>query len=326
MTEVTIFAEIFEHFFDPKKRVFFGYLLVSIFLAIGWLIFFRNNSFKKAIVKIFDGKIFFSRSALADYKVFLINRVFMIFLSPYLLSQMVVATSIYYFLHSIPLFKMSYFSEISANIVAILFTFSYFFLDDFTKYWVHRFMHKWPLLWALHKVHHSAETLNPITVYRTHPLEGVVFSVRGAFTQGIVISLFIYVFGNKVDLVTILGVNVFIFAFHIAGSNLRHSHIGIQYWSWLENLIISPAQHQLHHSIDVRHYDKNFGATLALWDWIFGSLHHSEDVDSLVLGIEEDHIDHQSLKDLYIHPIKEILQILLGGFRGVKSIFTIFKT
>ncbi len=99
--------------------------------------------------------------------------------------------------------------------VAILFTLSYFIFDDFTKYWVHRFMHKWPLLWALHKVHHSAETLNPITVYRTHPLEGVVFSIRGAFTQGIVISFFIYVFGNKVDLVTILGVNVFVFVFHM---------------------------------------------------------------------------------------------------------------
>ena len=74
MTEGPFLAEIFEHFFDPKKRVFFGYLLVSIFLALGWLVFFRNKSFKKAIIKIFDGKILFSRSARADYKVFLIKK------------------------------------------------------------------------------------------------------------------------------------------------------------------------------------------------------------------------------------------------------------
>ncbi len=326
MTEIPIFTEIFEHFFDPKKRVFFGYLLVSICVAIGWLVFFRNKTFRKAIIKIFDAKVLFSRSARTDYKVFLINRVVMIFVSPYLLSQMVIATSIYYFLHTIPFFNTTYFREIPTNIIALLFTFSFFLFDDFTKYWVHRFMHKWPILWALHKVHHSAETLNPITVYRTHPLEGIVFSFRGAFSQGIIISLFIYLFGNKVDLVTILGVNVFVFVFHIAGSNLRHSHIGIQYWSWLEKLIISPAQHQLHHSLDLSHYDKNFGATLAIWDWIFGSLHHSEDVEGLILGIDDNRIDQQSIRELYIYPLKEMGQILLEGFNGLRSIIKIFKT
>ena len=326
MTETPILTEIFEHFFDPKKRVFLGYLLVSICLGIGWLVFFRNKTFKKAIIKIFDAKVLFSRSARTDYKVFLINRVMMIFVSPYLLSQMVIATSIYYFLHTIPFFNTIYFREIPSNIIALLFTFSFFLFDDFTKYWVHRFMHKWPILWALHKVHHSAETLNPITVYRTHPLEGIVFSLRGAFSQGIIISIFIYLFGSKVDLVTILGVNVFVFVFHIAGSNLRHSHIGIQYWSWLEKLIISPAQHQLHHSLDLKHYDKNFGATLAIWDWIFGSLHHSEDVEGLILGIDDNSVDQQGLKELYIYPLKEMGQILLEGFNGLRSIIRIFKT
>jgi len=123
-----------------------------------------------------------------------------------------------------------------------------------------------------------------------------------------------------------LGVNIFVFSFHVAGSNLRHSHIGIQYWPWLEKLIISPAQHQLHHSLDFRHYDKNFGATLALWDWFFGSLHYSEDVDGLVLGVDEGHIDHQNLKELYIRPLQEIGQIISDGLQGIKSIFKIFKT
>ena len=186
-------------------------------------------------------------------------------------------------------------------------------------------MHKWPILWALHKVHHSAETLNPITVYRTHPFEGILFSLRGAFSQGIVISMFFFIFGDKVDLVTILGVNFLVFSFHVAGSNLRHSHIDIKYWTWLEKVLISPAQHQLHHSLDERHYDKNFGAALAIWDWIFGSLHHSEDIDDLVLGVEDDDFNPKSIKELYLKPLKEIINILSESLPGFKSLNKIFK-
>ena len=186
-------------------------------------------------------------------------------------------------------------------------------------------MHKWPVLWALHKVHHSAETLNPITVYRTHPLEGILFSLRGAFSQGTVISTFFFIFGDKVDLVTILGVNFLVFSFHVAGSNLRHSHIDIKYWVWLEKILISPAQHQLHHSLDERHYDKNFGAALAIWDWIFGSLHHSEDIDNLILGVEDNDFNPTSVTELYLKPMKEISDIAAESLSSFKSLNKIFK-
>jgi sterol desaturase/sphingolipid hydroxylase (fatty acid hydroxylase superfamily) len=137
-------------------------------------------------------------------------------------------------------------------------------------------MHKWPILWSLHKVHHSATVLTPMTVFRTHPLEGIIFSLRSSVTQAISISSFIFLFGNTVSLYTVLGVNIFVFIFNVLGSNLRHSHVGIQYWKWVEYIFISPAQHQLHHSIAKEHHDKNFGAALAIWDWFFGSLHHSK--------------------------------------------------
>ena len=117
------------------------------------------------------------------------------------------------------------------------------------------------------------------------------------------------------DLYTVIGVNIIIFCFNVAGSNLRHSHIGIQYWRWLEYLIISPAQHQLHHSIAERHYDKNFGATLAIWDWIFGSLNHSEDTSELVLGVEHEGVSTpHSLYTLYITPLVEIFKITASKF------------
>ena len=319
-------GEIFHHFVDPKKRVFLGYILLSVAIAFFWLIFFRKKGLKSAFFQVFDKKILLSGSAISDYKMFLINRVLMLVLSPYLLTQLAVATFLYYSLLSLPVSDfLSSLSGTPTVIVATFFTVVFFTFDDFTKYWVHRWMHKWPMLWALHKVHHSAETLNPITVYRTHPLEGILFSLRGAFSQGIVISMFFFIFGDKVDLVTILGVNFLVFSFHVAGSNLRHSHIDIKYWSWLEKILISPAQHQLHHSLDERHYDKNFGAALALWDWMFGSLHHSEDIDNLVLGVEDDDFNPRSIKELYLRPLKEILNIISESLSSFKSLNKIFK-
>ena len=319
-------GDIFHHFVDPKKRVFFGYIILSITIAYLWLIFFRKKGLRSAFFKVFDKKILLSGSAISDYKMFLINRVLMLVLSPYLLTQLAVATFFYYSLLSLPVSSfLSSLNGIPTVIVATLFTVVFFTFDDFTKYWVHRWMHKWPILWALHKVHHSAETLNPITVYRTHPLEGILFSLRGAFSQGIVISMFFFIFGDKVDIVTILGVNFLVFSFHVAGSNLRHSHIDIKYWSWLEKILISPAQHQLHHSLDERHYDKNFGAALAIWDWMFGSLHHSEDIDDLVLGVEDDDFNPRSVKELYLKPLKEILNILSESLSSFKSLNKIFK-
>ena len=319
-------GDIFHHFVDPKKRVFFGYIILSIAIAYLWLIFFRKKGLRSAFFKVFDKRILLSGSAISDYKMFLINRVLMLVLSPYLLTQLAVATFFYYSLLALPVSSfLSSLNGVPTVVVATLFTVVFFTFDDFTKYWVHRWMHKWPVLWALHKVHHSAETLNPITVYRTHPLEGILFSLRGAFSQGIVISIFFFIFGDKVDLVTILGVNFLVFSFHVAGSNLRHSHIDIKYWSWLEKILISPAQHQLHHSLDERHYDKNFGAALAIWDWMFGSLHHSEDIDDLVLGVEDDDFNPRSVKELYLKPLKEILNILSESLSSFKSLNKIFK-
>lgn len=64
--------------------------------------------------------------------------------------------------------------------MVLCFTLCHFLLDDLSKYLVHRALYRWPVLWAFHKVHHSAITLTPLTVYRTHPLEAVLFSLRGS--------------------------------------------------------------------------------------------------------------------------------------------------
>ena len=315
-------SQITNQFIDPKKRVFLFYILISILIAAAWFMINKKLSLKKTLIKIFDKKIFFSKSAKSDYKIFLINQLIMMIISPFLITQLTIATALYFYFHTIDWLSAGMFVGIAKIYIILSFTIFQFTIDDFSKYIVHRFMHKWPVLWALHKVHHSATVLTPMTVFRTHPLEGIIFSLRSAITQAIGISLFFYLFGNLVSLYTIVGVNVFVFVFNILGSNLRHSHIGIRYWKWLEYIFISPAQHQLHHSIAFEHHDKNFGAALAIWDWLFGSLHHSVEFETLHLGIKKDQKETtHNLRNLYFDPINEIKKHIFNKIKKIKNKF-----
>ena len=318
MEYTSILDNFLSDFIDPKKRIFLGYLGLSIIIAYTWLILVRQSSLRIAHYQIFNRKIFFSKSAQIDYKLFFVNRAFSLLISPLLITQIAIATFIYYVLHRQNMFYSGQFSDFNKTVVVALFSISMFVADDFTKYFLHRWMHRWPLLWAFHKVHHSAETMTPITVYRVHPAEGILYGLRSAVTQGIVISTFVFAFGNVVDLYTIIGVNILVFFFHIAGSNLRHSHISIGYWKFLEHVFISPAQHQLHHSIAEEHHDKNFGAALAIWDWLFGSLHLSDVEKNIIYGLSESDSGPKTISDMYFKPFKDIKRILLVYFKKIR--------
>ncbi len=326
MEYVNQIASVFVDFTDPRKRVFVGYLFLSLLIALCWLIFCKRTSVKSAIARVFDRKVFLSDSAKADYKIFVINRLFTFFISPLLVTQIAIATAIYFFLHRPDVLPSGQFEDAPLGLIIALFTVFMFVMDDFSKYLVHRWMHRFHILWAIHKVHHSAETLTPVTVYRVHPLEGVLYGLRGAFAQGSAISVFIFLFGDAVDLYTIVGVNILVFVFHVTGSNLRHSHINISYWPWLEYILISPAQHQLHHSIAEEHFDKNFGAALAIWDWLCGSLHLSDQDQELEFGLTPNEASASNLLDIYTRPFFDIARILSRRMRSVhratKRLFT----
>src|SRR5262245_13168877 len=62
-------------------------------------------------------------------------------------------------------------------------------------------------------------------------------------------------------------------AFLFITVHLQHSHVWIATTGVLGRVILSPAHHQIHHSDNPLHFDKNFGACLSLWDWLFGTLH-----------------------------------------------------
>jgi len=201
--------------------------------------------------------------------------------------NVVVSSFVFEFLDRHTQFQLVFFQIETPWWLPVLYTGFLFVIDDFARFFLHFLMHKIPALWAFHKVHHSAEHLTPFTVLRTHPIEGILFSVRGALVQGFCIALFTYLFGNQFSLVTVFSANIIVFAFNVLGSNLRHSHVYIPYFRWLEKWIISPAQHQIHHSVLPKHFDKNMGVVLSTWDRIFGTLYLSDRTAPKQYGINE---------------------------------------
>jgi sterol desaturase/sphingolipid hydroxylase (fatty acid hydroxylase superfamily) len=254
-------TDFFANFLNPEKRLFIGYLISAAFIAIIWLRMVQKKPLTNIVSGFFNSNIWFSKSAMADYKLMIINQFFIKLLAPILIGQLALTLFVFENMHL-------FFSRPSASLpvwmVMLIFTTTLFILDDFSRYLLHRLMHRIPLLWRFHRAHHSATNLTPLTVLRTHPIEAVLFSLRAVIVHSISLGVCFFFFAESVSLIEIFGSSMFVVIFHSLGSNLRHSHVNLSYWNWLEKILVSPAQHQLHHSIDPKHYDCNFGAILAI--------------------------------------------------------------
>ena len=303
------FSELTSLVSQGSKRVFLGYLLSAAILAIIWLMWQRKLNFMAAVGWLFRRETWWSRSSKSDYRLMLINQPLMLLLSPLLLSKLVLATSIFYSL-SDWVVRPLWSSDISAFWVSVLFTACLFVVDDASRYYLHRLMHRWPALWAFHRVHHTAESLTPFTVFRTHPVEGVLFGLRSALVQGFLIGVFVFLFYDRVTLLSVLGANVFTAALNLLGSNLRHSPVPISYGKTLESWLISPAQHQIHHSQAREHWNKNFGAFIAVWDRLGNTLEYGSNTQDLTYGLSHQKPQEHQLVTLYWQPFKHCWRCL----------------
>ena len=284
-----------DYIFNSQQRVFWIYILSAFFIACVYMWFFPATFNEYRYRKIWTHK-----SALLDYKYFIVVAfIKKVFILPMILSSKDVSLWVVLFLQN----HFGYMSALSLSkeYVVLLYTLTLFIVGDFTRYILHRLFHTVPFLWRFHQVHHSAEVLNPLTFYRVHPVENILFGLRYAFSVGVVTGVFIYLFGAKIGLIEIVGANIFLFISGILGSNLRHSHIPLRYGDFFEKIFISPYQHQLHHSIFYTH--KNFGGTLAIWDLMFGTLHIEKTRVNIEYGTKEnssfDTITQMLLKPFY---------------------------
>ncbi len=190
--------------------------------------------------------------------------------------------------------------------LSLLYGLGVFLARDFTHYWTHRAFHtRW--LWAFHKVHHSAQVLVPATASRVHFLEKVVEKLSISVMVGAYAGVFWYACGGEVSRYTLFGVTYLVFILNGLAANLRHSHVWLSFGPAIEHVLNSPAQHQIHHSDAPRHFDRNFGVNLSLWDWMFGTLYvTTSKPESLQFGIGYQECDrYRTLYGLIVNPFVE---------------------
>ncbi len=295
-------AELFTYVNDANKRIFWVYLASAFTLALPvyWLSV-KSHSLVGFFTYIFPKKIYTARSAKHDYALLILNKLVKAALFPIIVFTMApIALWVSSLMEFV--FGQRSFLELQPGTIVAIFTVFLFIADDFTRFYLHYLLHRFPYLWEFHKVHHSAEVLTPFTIYRSHPIENFFYACRMALTQGIVVGVCYYFFGPTLKMADILGANVFVFLFNFLGSNLRHSHIRLSWGNKIENWWISPAQHQIHHSNLPQFQHSNFGTALAIWDRLFNTHTLASTVNEVTFGIADKKLDHSSLLKIYCQP------------------------
>lgn len=259
---------------DVNRRVYWLYLLSGFIIIL--VFYWKNKGKLKQIVKAtFSKKYWFNSSCFTDYKWITINQILnLVVFVPILVSSLTISIIMNRLLISI--FGNGNFLHWQNHNVMILFSVVLFVCDDFSRFWLHRLYHQVPLLWRFHSVHHSATVLTPLTLYRIHSIEFLLNNFRGIIVVGVVSGVFMYCFKGSIGVYQVLGVNILNLLFNLAAANLRHSHVWIGFGRF-EHIFISPAQHQIHHSRDAKHFNKNYGSCFAIWDKLFNSWCESKD-------------------------------------------------
>jgi sterol desaturase/sphingolipid hydroxylase (fatty acid hydroxylase superfamily) len=178
------------------------------------------------------------------------------------------------------------------------------FLSYELGYWFNHWLsHKVPVLWEFHKVHHSAEVLTPLTNFRVHPAYTWIFANILAFSAAIANGLGNYMFGDTTYQYALSDTNIILVMFIHTYVHLQHSHMWISFRGVIGRVLVSPAHHQVHHSDNPKHFNKNFGSCLALWDWMFGTLYiPQKEREPLTFGIA-DHPDAHTFKGEMVNPL-----------------------
>jgi alkylglycerol monooxygenase len=143
-----------------------------------------------------------------------------------------------------------------------------FFAVDFFYYWWHRLSHEVNVLWAAHVVHHQSEDYNLAVALR-----------QAVLTSWTALPFYLPL--------AVIGVPTHVFAIVHAFSTLYQFWIHTQLvgkirgpLDWILNL---PSHHRVHHAINAEYLDKNYGATLIVWDRVFGT--YAEEEAKPVYGI-----------------------------------------
>lgn len=152
-----------------------------------------------------------------------------------------------------------------------------FIIFDFAIYLQHVATHKIPILWRLHKVHHSDRDLDASSALRFHPIE-------------IMLSM-VY----KCALVLLIGPAVLaVLIFEIclnASAIFNHANLALPLWldKFMRALIVTPDMHRVHHSVIADETDRNYGFNFSFWDRIFRTYKAQPKAghEDMIIGLSE---------------------------------------
>lgn len=127
---------------------------------------------------------------------------------------------------------------------------------DFAGYWIHRIAHEYNIFWNNHIIHHSSEDFNLACALRQS-----ISSILKIFTVFLLPAAILGVPGQVIAIVAPL---------HLFAQFWYHTqHIGKM--GFLENIIVTPSHHRVHHAINKEYMDKNYGQIFIIWDQLFGT-------------------------------------------------------
>ncbi|ACU05329.1 sterol desaturase family protein [Pedobacter heparinus] len=132
---------------------------------------------------------------------------------------------------------------------------------DLVWYWYHRLGHTVNFLWAAHIVHHQSEEFNLTVSARITVFQALIRNIFWCF---------IPLLGFQPAMV------ISILIVHGAYSFFTHTQL-IGKLPWLEQILITPSLHGVHHASDEKYLDKNYGDIFVFWDKLFGTFQQEEE-------------------------------------------------
>ena len=185
-----------------------------------------------------------------------------------------------------------------------------FWLDHYSS-------HKIPFFWEIHKVHHTATVLTPLTIFRVHPIEAIKLANILAVVMGVTFAVVTRLLGEPVTQIQLFGQNVILLVLMIVASHLQHTHLWIPFTGPLGRIMISPAHHQIHHSDNPADFGKNLGGYLALFDWMFGTLRvPTAKRLPLTFGVAPQAETDHAFASVALRPVRSAFRQLKGSSAG----------
>lgn len=275
----------FKQLLNPDKRIYWPYLAICFFYAVIFLLFSKDKFKNVGLHK------WFSRSARVDYFIWTFNHILQISVLPLVFANAL------FFAGQFQRGLTEIFGVCSLKIFMtpwgiVWYSIVFVILSDLSRFGLHYLLHHNRFLAPVHRMHHSADVLTPFTLFRSHPLEMILSHIRYLLVYSITTGGFLYLFNDVFDFPKILGVTFFVFVSNVLGANLRHSNIPIGF-GWLERIIISPKQHQMHHSVELPLQNSNLGSFFSIWDILFSTWKPSKGIENIEYGVKGH--DHQSI-------------------------------